>query len=118
MYDKIDYFFIFFFQAEDGIRDYKVTGVQTCALPILVSRWALPPGKSMVKRCVMAEKTSFFPSGDSAGSMISRTFTGPCSTVCGKSSLGPNSCETWAVKGISFSFPVARWRRLILPSWL
>ena len=26
--------FIFFFQAEDGIRDYKVTGVQTCALPI------------------------------------------------------------------------------------
>src|SRR5256885_7513182 len=28
----------FFFQAEDGIRDYKVTGVQTCALPI--SAWA------------------------------------------------------------------------------
>src|SRR5205807_6150780 len=27
-------FIIFFFQAEDGIRDYKVTGVQTCALPI------------------------------------------------------------------------------------
>src|SRR5688500_3176917 len=26
---------LFFFQAEDGIRDYKVTGVQTCALPIL-----------------------------------------------------------------------------------
>src|SRR5688500_20212412 len=26
--------FVFFFQAEDGIRDYKVTGVQTCALPI------------------------------------------------------------------------------------
>src|SRR3989454_2224917 len=25
---------VFFFQAEDGIRDYKVTGVQTCALPI------------------------------------------------------------------------------------
>src|SRR5256885_17005742 len=24
----------FFFQAEDGIRDYKVTGVQTCALPL------------------------------------------------------------------------------------
>src|SRR5256885_3663186 len=24
----------FLFQAEDGIRDYKVTGVQTCALPI------------------------------------------------------------------------------------
>src|SRR5205807_3801221 len=25
-----------FFQAEDGIRDYKVTGVQTCALPIYI----------------------------------------------------------------------------------
>src|SRR5699024_12002602 len=29
--------FIFFFQAEDGIRDRNVTGVQTCALPIYVS---------------------------------------------------------------------------------
>src|SRR5256885_13191865 len=28
----------FFFQAEDGIRDYKVTGVQTSALPIFESR--------------------------------------------------------------------------------
>src|SRR5690606_40372392 len=28
----------FFFQAEDGIRDFHVTGVQTCALPILYSR--------------------------------------------------------------------------------
>src|SRR6266496_6792972 len=27
-------FFFFFFQAEDGIRDLYVTGVQTCALPI------------------------------------------------------------------------------------
>src|SRR5216684_8155783 len=29
--------FFFFFQAEDGIRDVAVTGVQTCALPILKS---------------------------------------------------------------------------------
>src|SRR5256886_12567346 len=28
------YAFVFFFQAEDGIRDLTVTGVQTCALPI------------------------------------------------------------------------------------
>src|SRR5690606_39827147 len=28
----------FFFQAEDGIRDFHVTGVQTCALPI----WVIP----------------------------------------------------------------------------
>src|SRR2546429_4219596 len=29
--------FFFFFQAEDGIRDVAVTGVQTCALPICVA---------------------------------------------------------------------------------
>src|SRR5260221_8123586 len=33
--DKIPLFLFFFFQAEDGIRDHCVTGVQTCALPIL-----------------------------------------------------------------------------------
>src|SRR6266516_4017732 len=33
-----DMLFIFFFQAEDGIRDRTVTGVQTCALPILFGR--------------------------------------------------------------------------------
>src|SRR6266498_5933540 len=30
----VSLFFFFFFQAEDGIRDADVTGVQTCALPI------------------------------------------------------------------------------------
>src|SRR5690606_9350980 len=29
-------YFYFFFQAEDGIRDFHVTGVQTCALPIVL----------------------------------------------------------------------------------
>src|SRR2546430_6966368 len=29
--------FVFFFQAEDGIRDLTVTGVQTCALPIFIA---------------------------------------------------------------------------------
>src|SRR6266850_3283243 len=48
--------FFFFFQAEDGIRDYKVTGVQTCALPICQLRkdrelrWAV--GKRV--RCWLA----------------------------------------------------------------
>src|SRR2546421_8262037 len=32
------FIFFFFFQAEDGIRDLIVTGVQTCALPILVEK--------------------------------------------------------------------------------
>ena len=34
---QVHYFFSFFFQAEDGIRDDLVTGVQTCALPILLT---------------------------------------------------------------------------------
>src|SRR5688572_31132768 len=51
--------FIFFFQAEDGIRDLTVTGVQTCALPILDQFYAdLPfpfaeepfPGVAMTAR--------------------------------------------------------------------
>src|SRR2546430_6714331 len=32
---EIPMYLFFFFQAEDGIRDLTVTGVQTCALPIL-----------------------------------------------------------------------------------
>src|SRR3712207_8932895 len=36
----IVFVFFFFFQAEDGIRDIGVTGVQTCALPILEQRVA------------------------------------------------------------------------------
>src|SRR5260370_1085402 len=45
-------FFLFFFQAEDGIRDSSVTGVQTCALPICLldapaSRIQLPGGAAL-----------------------------------------------------------------------
>src|SRR5690348_18383877 len=36
--------FYFFFQAEDGIRDGRVTGVQTCALPILLMDEPAFPG--------------------------------------------------------------------------
>src|SRR5688572_31340489 len=36
--------FFFFFQAEDGIRDLTVTGVQTCALPICTSGFARETG--------------------------------------------------------------------------
>src|SRR5438309_9649365 len=36
----MNFLFFFFFQAEDGIRDGTVTGVQTCALPICIGRAA------------------------------------------------------------------------------
>mgnify|MGYP006982554502 CR=1 FL=1 len=38
MKDKDGFSVFFFFQAEDGIRDRLVTGVQTCALPISSNR--------------------------------------------------------------------------------
>src|SRR3989449_7994672 len=41
-------FVFFFFQAEDGIRDVAVTGVQTCALPI----WESGTGKELVAQTV------------------------------------------------------------------
>src|SRR5256886_3523093 len=45
-YDKLSC--VFFFQAEDGIRDLTVTGVQTCALPI----YALPSPPHMMLNAV------------------------------------------------------------------
>src|SRR5699024_11641075 len=36
---SIPVLFFFFFQAEDGIRDRNVTGVQTCALPICMMKY-------------------------------------------------------------------------------
>src|SRR5437773_4618581 len=41
--------FFFFFQAEDGIRDRDVTGVQTCALPISLP-FREPPGPQFPPR--------------------------------------------------------------------
>src|SRR5256885_111616 len=41
-HDGAAMFVFFFFQAEDGIRDYKVTGVQTCALPICMEAAGQP----------------------------------------------------------------------------
>src|SRR5207248_6114838 len=46
----------FFFQAEDGIRDRTVTGVQTCALPIL--RGEVPLARRVVPRVVQRDARS------------------------------------------------------------
>src|SRR2546430_8228866 len=39
---------VFFFQAEDGIRDLTVTGVQTCALPISAAALLAPPALELI----------------------------------------------------------------------
>src|SRR5256885_4321170 len=63
-----------FFQAEDGIRDYKVTGVQTCAVPICtgVAGWVLVTRQPLVIEELqqdprfareVAESTGYVPKG-------------------------------------------------------
>src|SRR2546430_13682502 len=52
-----------FFQAEDGIRDLTVTGVQTCALPILLIRQYLAGySESQPTTAVTLHRTSYFGS--------------------------------------------------------
>src|SRR5437762_4666089 len=51
--------FLFFFQAEDGIRDTSVTGVQTCALPISLERSALLSSRS--RNCGTSALTPLMP---------------------------------------------------------
>src|SRR5207248_8582727 len=49
--------FFFFFQAEDGIRDRTVTGVQTCALPISISSRPRMPAQAGTAIRRRVEKT-------------------------------------------------------------
>ena len=65
----------FFFQAEDGIRDWSVTGVQTCALPI----WVLieKVGEELANQVFeMAAKLESNPNGDFAVAYLMRRFDG------------------------------------------
>src|SRR2546422_10159773 len=52
-------FFFFFFQAEDGIRDVAVTGVQTCALPILTLASGLDAGASAEAHALARYRSEF-----------------------------------------------------------
>src|SRR5699024_11760952 len=50
-------FSFFFFQADDGIRDRNVTGVQTCALPIYGLPWCI----STAARCPLRQTRPLTP---------------------------------------------------------
>src|SRR5688500_20284649 len=88
-------FICFFFQAEDGIRDYKVTGVQTCALPIsivgdtLITAASFPQTKDQ-RPVIIAYRL---------GATGSATTTGGTTTSAGGSEIGRASCrervEVW-----------------------
>src|SRR5690606_36484200 len=51
----------FFFQAEDGIRDFHVTGVQTCALPICERRMPTVRGVSQLQSELRARRAAALP---------------------------------------------------------
>src|SRR5688572_31045790 len=55
------FFFFFFFQAEDGIRDLTVTGVQTCALPILIVSDIAMPRMNGLELCQRVRQASTTP---------------------------------------------------------
>src|SRR5690606_40087042 len=78
-YLEVLFFFSFFFQAEDGIRDFHVTGVQTCALPICPSSSA-----SSCIRCTSATTSS-----------CGRTRTGSRCSACppARAKIGRASCR-------------------------
>src|SRR3989454_1358412 len=84
----------FFFQAEDGIRDYKVTGVQTCALPIFTSslgscararasrtRWYSPPESVHSQRSAKSNASHATSARSTAARSAART--PPKSERCG-----------------------------------
>src|SRR5690606_39460934 len=56
-FDFSYFVWLFFFQAEDGIRDFHVTGVQTCALPIYIAL----EGRCFVLGCNQYVTREMFP---------------------------------------------------------
>src|SRR5690606_40720094 len=64
--------YYFFFQAEDGIRDFHVTGVQTCALPIYVNQIGRQQLTDLLQtRDVFFNKVSVF--GEEVGTGVFRS---------------------------------------------
>src|SRR5689334_23941113 len=68
----------FFFQAEDGIRDGTVTGVQTCALPIYLGTTGFQPWnwESSRPRTGLCDSTSAFPATHASVTHLWINYTG------------------------------------------
>src|SRR5262249_57800029 len=94
-------FTVFFFQAEDGIRDWSVTGVQTCALPI----WPRPTGCR--RRSALAKNPSYSSpialSDDDSLLVVANPLDGSISVFNVAAEIGRASCrervEIWGVGG-------------------
>src|SRR5699024_12092675 len=83
---------VFFLQAEDGIRDRNVTGVQTCALPIL-RKWS----SSMIKTIFLSAKRSSLPSSKSFTRLFSLKVV--VTTILDVADI--NSLRSWYVCAVS-----------------
>src|SRR5205823_8835128 len=75
IFDAVVLFF-FFFQAEDGIRDKLVTGVQTCALPIFGGSEALGEPYLTIRFSRMLKKRAGWLSALFLGEMLTATAMG------------------------------------------
>src|SRR5690606_38635595 len=62
----------FFFQAEDGIRDFHVTGVQTCALPIYSRKTLSHKSTDLIKAIILAQKNDLLQKADSLEQVLNR----------------------------------------------
>src|SRR5690554_8204290 len=79
----------FFFQAEDGIRDADVTGVQTCALPIsflFCGKRAYSANSSTLSSTSSAASSKASPASSISASASSATSSAFCSTEIGRAS--------------------------------
>src|SRR5256885_10270081 len=86
---------LFFFQAEDGIRDYKVTGVQTCALPISCDGSLSPRARQLLRGARGPAAT--LPGAKHAGADPPRSPSRPCPALQGArgrlEQIGRASCR-------------------------
>src|SRR5205807_4514475 len=103
-------FLFFFFQAEDGIRDYKVTGVQTSALPIS-SSWISTYASAHVRMLlatVAAHEAIRSPKSERLGSSPYGRRTAPSGARRGVSALVASTIRQYATCCSRPSIPV-RW---------
>src|SRR5256886_7151586 len=70
--------FFFFFQAEDGIRDLTVTGVQTCALPILTTTGT--PTPSLTESGTLPSGVTFKDNGNGTATLSGTPAAGTAAT--------------------------------------
>src|SRR6266403_2744040 len=98
-------FFFFFFQAEDGIRDLYVTGVQMCALPILRAIrskfWCAPWIRSTrqselpcVAPCTKCCQLRVVRVGRSVFARTARTSAERCAATCRAPPRPLNACSS------------------------